>query len=90
MDTENIIDELSDFLGIKISKDVQMGKDRSVNWIDNSSFHDIEKLFDRRACFRWMNNIDCDEVKYCEILIPDLLKRLGYGLSGRKYTILGY
>lgn len=87
LDTENIVNKLSDFLGIKINKNVRSGKDRNINWIDNSSFHDIRKLFDKRACFRWMNNVNCEEVKYCEILIPNLLKKLGYVLSGRKYTI---
>lgn len=88
LNTEPIIENLSDFLGVEILKDMKSGKDRETDWLDNSAFNDLNQMFDRKACFRWMDHKDSKEVKYCEILMSDLIKRLGYNVNKSAYSTL--
>ncbi len=87
LNTEPTIGKLSDFLGVELTRNVSSGKDRGIDWLDNSAFHDLNKMFDKKACYRWKKKKDSKEVKYCEILRSDLLKELGYGSTGNTYTI---
>ncbi len=85
---DKVIEQLSRFLGVAVKREVSLAKDREMDWTNNSSFHDIDQMFDKRACFRWMNDKNSSEVKYPEILMSDVIARLGYHLSGNKYSFL--
>ncbi|UCB56991.1 MAG: sulfotransferase domain-containing protein [Candidatus Omnitrophota bacterium] len=87
LNTDSIVKQLADFLDVDISKDIRIAKDRETNWVNNSSFHDIDQLFDKKACFRWKNHRDSKEVKYCEILMGDLIQKIGYDIDMKSYRI---
>ncbi len=83
LNPDNTIEKISDFIGEEITKDINFAKDRTgLKFIDNSSFHDINKLFDKRAVNRWKDYPDSKEVRYSEILIPEFLEKLGYAIKG--------
>ena len=83
LNPDNAADKISEFLEVKITTDIKKAKDRGGSkFIDNSSFHDINKLFDEKACYRWKKHLNSKEVKYSEILMPNLIKKLGYELDG--------
>lgn len=86
--TDITIKKISLFLDIPIVKDVRVAKDRQIDWINNSSFHDIKAMFDKQACYRWRKEKDSKEVKYCEIILKDFLNEAGYGLNKHKYGFL--
>jgi hypothetical protein len=83
LDSDITLKQLSNFLGIKITKDITFAQDRQgPKFVDNSSFQDLTKLFDKRACYRWKNHLNSKEVRYCEMLIPDFIRKTGYDISG--------
>lgn len=71
------LEELSSFLGIKIKYDITQITDRSTNWNDNSSFHDLDKLFDPKSVFRWKKTISKETI-YGSVVNRKLMKKLGY------------
>ncbi|MHA1186609.1 MAG: sulfotransferase domain-containing protein [Candidatus Heimdallarchaeota archaeon] len=73
------VKKLSEFLGVELNPKVKQLKDVSnTKWVDNSSFHDIKKLFDPKAIFRWKNKLDSKEVKYGSVVYKKLMNKLGY------------
>jgi len=87
LDTSSVVKQLSDFLDISITKDITTAKDRKISWTNNSSFHDISRLFDSGACFRWKNHMNTKEVRYSEILASDLIQKLDYRMDKKIYSI---
>lgn len=76
---EKEVKKLSAFLGAELNSKVKQLKDISnTKWVDNSSFHDIKKLFDPKAIFRWKKKLDSKEVKYGSVVYKKLMKKLGY------------
>lgn len=76
---EKTINELSLFFNIKLDTKITILKDlETENWNDNSAFHDVTKLFDKKAVFRWKKRKDSPEVKYSLANYKNLLKELDY------------
>lgn len=72
---------LSDFLGFKLDYNVSRLKDRNHNeldWQANTSFHDIKKIFDSKAAYRWKNKKDDPLVKYTSVILKNTLKKFDY------------
>jgi hypothetical protein len=88
LDTDTVVKQLSEFLGIDINRDIEIAKDRNTDWLDNSAFHDITQLFDENACYRWRKYRESKEVKYSEILASDMMKRLGYYPERKRYKFV--
>jgi len=89
IDTDIVLKKISNFLDTNINRNTNLAKDRKINWINNSSFHDIDNLFDKKACYRWRNYKDSKEVQYCEILIPEFIKKTGYDINiENKYSFI--
>ncbi|MCK5564041.1 MAG: sulfotransferase domain-containing protein [Planctomycetes bacterium] len=82
LDTDSVAKQLSDFLGVNIVKDISTAKDREMDWVDNSAFHDLDRVFDPKACYRWKKDQKSKEVKSCEILMAGFIDRLGYNCMG--------
>ncbi len=81
LNTDIVLKKLSNFLNANINRNTNLAKDRKISWINNSSFHDIDNLFDKKACYRWRNYKESKEVQYCEILIPKFIKKIGYDIN---------
>ncbi len=89
LDTDSVTKQLSDFLGVNISKSISVAKDRETDWVDNSAFHDLDRVFDAKACYRWKKDQKSREVKYCEILMARFTERLGYNrMSTDAFSVL--
>lgn len=81
-DPEKICKKLGMFLETTVSPNPGELSDRTNSgWKINTSFHDLEKTFDQKSCYRWKRDIGSDEVKYCDILMPKLLKEFGYEVT---------
>jgi len=76
---EKEVKKLSNFLEVSLDHKVKQLQDISnKSWIDNSSFHDLNETFDKKAIFRWKNNLDSKEVQYGSVVCRKLMKKLGY------------
>ena len=76
---EKELERLSDFIGIKIDGNISELKDVSgTEWVGNSSFHDVKRLFDPVTVYRWKKNLSSREVEYGSIVYKKLMKELGY------------
>ncbi len=71
--------KLSDFLKIELKLFDKDLKDLdTLGWQDNSAFHDINKLFDSQAVYRWKKELNSHEVKYGSKIYRKTLKELEY------------
>lgn len=76
---EKELERLSDFLGIPLVANVKELKDVSgVDWVDNSSFHDLVKLFDSTSVYRWKDLLGSEIVIFGSIMYRKITKKLGY------------
>jgi len=79
LNPEKELERLSGFLGIPLIADIKELRDVSgADWVDNSSFHDVKKLFDTTSVYRWKKNLNSKEVEYGSIVYKKLMKELGY------------
>ena len=53
LDTNETLKKVEKFLEVDISIDKTHTSHSGVKWTNNSSFHDIKKIFDPTSCFRW-------------------------------------
>ena len=56
LETDKTLKQLSDFLNTPLKKEIKNPK-----FINNSSFQDVNKLFDARSCFRWKNFVKSND-----------------------------
>ena len=76
--TDCVLRSLSNFLGININISacaMQVGKE--VSFTHNSSFGDLDKLFDEKAVYRWVKNMD-EETRFVSYLVSSDLRKYGY------------
>lgn len=75
--SENLKNELEDFLNIELNYNIQKVKQHNKDFISNSSFNDVKKVFDENAVLRWKNK---DEfiIKYIYLMTSDLIDSLNY------------
>jgi hypothetical protein len=78
---ETAAKELTDFLNLPITTDIkslQFGN--NAVYQDNSSFGDVQNLFDSNAVNRWKAYQESSEVYYAEAILKNYLTKLGYPL----------
>jgi hypothetical protein len=82
-----LIKSMEDFLNIEIKMDVSKLRLRNGNdYIDNSSFGDVSKVFDTEALDRWKKNNNSDEVMYTYLYLNDYIKLLNYEENTKNYS----
>jgi hypothetical protein len=75
--------QLSDFLELPVTTNLsefKFGHDKLYR--DNSSFGDVNKLFDPSATYRWKSNSANPEVQFVEKLLEPEMQDMGYEPSG--------
>ncbi len=83
----NVIKSMEDFLGIDLNMNISKLRLRNGNdYIDNSSFGDVSKVFDTEALERWKNYSTSDEVIYTSLYLNDYIKLLNYEENAKVYT----
>jgi hypothetical protein len=83
----NVIKSIEDFLSIDLNMNISKLRLRNGNdYIDNSSFGDVSKVFDAEAIERWKNFSTSDEVIYTNLYLNDYIKLLKYEENARVYT----
>lgn len=79
---------LATFLGLPVTTQLdQLSFGRDKQYRDNSSFGDVDKLFDPKAVNRWKADTGNPEVLFCEELLASEMQHLAYERktgSGRK------
>lgn len=79
LNPEKELERLSDFLGVKLTSEIEEVRDVSgTTWMNNSSFHDVVRLFDPTTVNRWKTKLASYEVIYGSIVYRKLMKRMGY------------
>lgn len=79
------VKRLEEFLNISVSLDLnELKYGEDLNYINNSSFGDITKLFDKSAVYRWKDNLSNPEIPFCNTVLFPYLKLFGYETSNTK------
>jgi hypothetical protein len=85
LEKEETAARLAQFLELPIKTDIdnlKFGKDKSYR--DNSSFGDINKLFDPSATYRWKNRRNHPEIDFVERLLEVEMQELSYETQSNK------
>ncbi|MCP3941166.1 MAG: sulfotransferase [Desulfobacteraceae bacterium] len=69
--------KIENFLGVPINFEIERLQAYNNKWVANSSFEDVNSLFDKTVAYRWKNNITWDIEKIYS-LCNDQLAALGY------------
>lgn len=86
---KNTVKALNTFFKTDLDYDLEQATIRdNTEFIDNSSFGDISKMFDANAIYRWKQNIDSDEVIFASRYLSNEIDKLGY--EGYKSAIRLY
>ena len=75
-----LLNELSDFLGVPLTYGLDVLKDFDNDWSNNSSYGDVKKMYDENAVYRWKKNFT-DDVRYIQAETAKYLDRFGYELE---------
>lgn len=72
------VESLSRMLGIDIDVDLAQLRYRDQPWIENSAFHDVDRVFDTRPVERWREHVDDELVRYAAWSCASELRLWGY------------
>jgi len=73
------IEKLSDFLGLEINPAPRkMSIRNGISFISNSSFDDVNEIFDEAAMYRWKSNLTSQEVIFTSKYLSREIKFLDY------------
>lgn len=78
LETDRTLRRLERFLGRRLGTVKAPLVDRDHPWISNSSFHDVDELFDARAAYRWKNDPDSWDARFATTCAGPWLERLEY------------
>lgn len=77
-DPARALEPVERLLGIPLVTDLRELARNGKPWRDNSSFHDVEKLFDRRPVERWREHTHDPVVRFAAWWCADELERWGH------------
>ena len=81
LNKDEVIEQLSDFFGIPITSELDNLVSRDDNnYVHNSSFGDVTKLFDKSAVYRWKTT-PYKELSFLNSVLKKELSLLGYETS---------
>ncbi len=78
--SSEVLDQLSEFIGAEITYDIRTLKDFDNDWGNNSSYGDVNSLYDTNAVYRWKHNYS-EDVQKIENETIDYLKKYGYQIG---------
>jgi len=87
LQSKDELNRLSEFLDISISTDVgsvELKFGKKNKFINNSSFSDVNKLFDSNAVGRWKGSDLNKHIILTEVILKNLMYELGYEQSNLK------
>jgi len=78
---EQEVEKLADFIGVDLEVNINtLVQRKGVDYVDNSSFGDISKTFDKSAIWRWKKNSDDRDVVAVSAALGNELAKYDYDI----------
>ena len=90
LNPEKECEKLSDFLELNVNQNIQgdLVHGLDSDYINNSSFGDVKKVFDPIAVFRWKDNQDAEDNIRVELYLKDEIKKLNYQATNNRVGLI--
>lgn len=85
-DPRAAVKPLARLTGLSIDTELPELRHRDEGWLENSAFHDVERLFDPRVVERWRAHAAEPAVREAAFFCEGALRSLGYPPSGFVYS----
>lgn len=77
-DFDAVARELTEFLGVEVTRVAEVRGHNGEAWLDNSAFHDVDRLLDPRVIGRWRAHLHDPTVRFAAWHCREELRDLGY------------